>query len=925
MPTYVEVAVNVPQVSGEYHYHLPSDLENKIQVGHLVSVPFGRQTVQGVVTGFVEQPEVRSTKPVDDLIDPHAVLTTHQIKFARQLAEDSLSSLSACIGLMLPSGLAQHADLLYSPKATTHPNLSEAQKRLLRLLAKRGPLRGQQLDRALGRMNWRAVARSLVQRDLISTQSILPPPKVQPKYVRTTYLAVPPEVAKEAMPSLARGTPTARLRTSASEALHQISELARPGTVALERRQAMLNTLIQHPQGLKTSTLYERSGGNNGDLNKLVDLGLVELGQISSPALKRRQAILRFLLKESEPVEVTWLYAESGGNLSDLYALEKLGLVAFGESEVLRDPLEHFDFPLAQPPILTRDQQVVWDSIEAELMQVIQGMQGRPVLLHGVTGSGKTEIYMRAVQRVIDGGKQAIVLVPEIALTPQTVRRFAARFVGRVGLLHSGLSQGERYDTWRRARAGELSVVVGPRSALFTPFDNLGLIVVDESHDDTYYQDDPEPHYHTREAAIAYANLCGALCILGSATPDVVSYYAAQTKYIGVPRYTFLSLPVRIIAHHSAIQAQIKYLGEAKKSRLEAGWAYHPLGAEAEGRDLPPVQVVDMRLELQSGNRSIFSRQLYASLKQVLDGGEQAILFLNRRGTATYVFCRDCGNSLHCPRCDTPLTYHGTRERLICHRCGYQRRNPETCPSCGSGRIRHYGTGTQRVEAEVQKLFPQARTLRWDYETTRKKGAHDLILSHFSSHRADVLVGTQMLAKGLDLPLVTLVGVVLADVGLNLPDYRAAERTFQVLTQVAGRAGRSPLGGKVILQTFLPEHYVIRNAAQHNFEGFYREELSHRRRLGYPPFNCLVKLEYRDLKPDRAEQVARAMGANIHEWLQEEGRRSTRMIGPVPCFFSRVSGYYRWQIVLSGPDPAGLLRGRALSKWKVFVNPTNLL
>jgi primosomal protein N' (replication factor Y) len=925
MPTFVEVAVNVPQVSGEYHYHLPDELENQIRVGHLVSVPFGRRTVQGVITGFVQQPEVQSTKAVSGLIDPQAVLTGHQIQFARQLSQDSLSSLSTCIALMLPPGLAQRADVLYTPMASSHASLSETQKRLLRLLDKRGPLRGQQLERALGRMNWRAAARSLVQRKLLKAQSILPPPDVHPKYVRTAALAVPPDVAENAMPTLARGTPFARLKASVHEARSKVDQLARPGTKTLKRRQLMLDILIQHPEGIDVSSLYKKSGGNHGDLRKLVDLDLVELVQGSSPALERRQAILRYLLAEPEPVAVTWLYAGSGGNLSDLYALEELGLIVLGESEVWRDPVEKYDLPLVHPPVLTQDQQVVWDAIETELTQSLEGRVVLPILLHGVTGSGKTEIYLRAVRKTIDCGKQAIVLVPEIALTPQTVRRFAARFKGQVGLFHSGLSQGERYDTWRKARMGELAVVVGPRSALFTPFDNLGLIVVDESHDDTYYQEDPEPRYHTRDAAISYANLTGSLCILGSATPDVVSYYDAKAPDQGKPKSRYLSLPARIIAHHSAVQAQLTRLGERRISKSKVERGYQSLGAEADGVDLPPVQVVDMRLELQSGNRSIFSRELQTSLKQVLDASEQAILFLNRRGSATYVFCRDCGNSLHCPRCDIPLTYHGSREKLICHRCGYQRNNPSACPVCGSGRIRHYGTGTQRVEAEVQQLFPHARTLRWDYETTRKKGSHDLILSHFSSHRADVLVGTQMLAKGLDLPLVTLVGVVLADVGLNLPDYRAAERTFQVLTQVAGRAGRSPLGGKVILQTFLPEHYVIRAAACHGFEEFYLKELSYRRQLGYPPFNRLVKLEYRDLKADRAEKVAHSVAASIREWLQEEGRRSTYMIGPVPCFFSRVGGYYRWQIVLSGPDPAGLLRGRPLPNWKVYVNPTNLL
>jgi primosomal protein N' (replication factor Y) len=604
------------------------------------------------------------------------------------------------------------------------------------------------------------------------------------------------------------------------------------------------------------------------------------------------------------------------------------GLVKLGESEVWRDPLEHMDFVPTQPPPLTRDQESVWRQIKSGIEAASAGNSVSPFLLHGVTGSGKTEIYLHAVAQVIKTGKQAIVLVPEIALTPQTVRRFLSRFPGRVGLMHSGLSPGERYDTWRRARQGEISIVVGPRSALFTPFPALGLIVVDESHDDSYYQSESSPYYHARGAAIAYAQLLGAVCLLGSATPDLTSRYQAAQR-----DWYYLHLPARILAHRQVIQAQLKRLELSSRSPTskQVGGVempvsrYRPLEQQAEMIDLPPVQVLDMRRELKSGNRSIFSRALQSSLSQVLRNGQQAILFLNRRGTATYVFCRDCGYSLRCPNCDMPLTYHSPRSALTCHHCGYRRKMPKFCPNCGGKRIRQYGTGTEKVEAEVQEMFPQARTLRWDYETTRKKGAHDLILEHFVAHRADVLVGTQMLAKGLDLPLVTLVGVVLADVGLNLPDYRAAERTFQVLTQVSGRAGRSPLGGKVVLQTFEPDHYVIQSAARHDYAAFYRQELEYRRQLGYPPFAKLVRLEYRHLNAGQAESAAKDLASQIKVWLSAEDRRATHMIGPVPCFFARLNGMYRWQIILRGPNPASLLRNRSLRDWRVEVDPPSLL
>jgi primosomal protein N' (replication factor Y) len=869
MPTYVEIAVNVPQVSGVFHYHLPPDLEGQVKSGHLVKVPFGKQRVQGVILREVTEPAVSKTRPVHQLLDPDVVLTQGQLALAQYMADANLAPLSTCINLMLPTGLSQMADTRYTLKETllashedtwdqpasivTFDELSPLQERLVKLLRERGPLRGRQINQALPRRNWRAAARALVRRGLLFAQSVLPPPTVQPKSVRTAQLACPPEVAEEELPNLGR-------------------------------------------QG--------------------------------SQALQRRQAIIRFLIGEPGPVDVSWIYAESGGNLADLRNLADRGLVKLGESEVWRDPLEHMDFVPTQPPPLTRDQESVLRQIKSGIEAASAGNSVSPFLLHGVTGSGKTEIYLHAVAQVIKTGKQAIVLVPEIALTPQTVRRFLSRFPGRVGLMHSGLSPGERYDTWRRARQGEISIVVGPRSALFTPFPALGLIVVDESHDDSYYQSESSPYYHARGAAIAYAQLLGAVCLLGSATPDLTSRYQAAQR-----DWYYLHLPARILAHRQVIQAQLKRLELSSRSPTskQVGGVempvsrYRPLEQQAEMIDLPPVQVLDMRRELKSGNRSIFSRALQSSLSQVLRNGQQAILFLNRRGTATYVFCRDCGYSLRCPNCDMPLTYHSPRSALTCHHCGYRRKMPKSCPNCGGKRIRQYGTGTEKVEAEVHEMFPQARTLRWEYETTRKKGAHDLILEHFVAHRADVLVGTQMLAKGLDLPLVTLVGVVLADVGLNLPDYRAAERTFQVLTQVSGRAGRSPLGGKVVLQTFEPDHYVIQSAARHDYAAFYRQELEYRRQLGYPPFAKLVRLEYRHLNAGQAESAAKDLASQIKVWLSAEDRRATHMIGPVPCFFARLNGMYRWQIILRGPNPASLLRNRSLRDWRVEVDPPSLL
>lgn len=848
---YVAVAVNVPTVTEVFHYHLPEGLVGVVRPGHLVEVPFGRQQVQGVVLRAVDQPEVAETRPVTGLVDVDAALTAHQLLLAERMTSQSLTPLSAWIRLMLPPGLGQQADLLYervepaASQASSAGELSATQKRVLDLLARRGALRGRQIDAALPHVDWRAAARTLIRKRALVTHPVLPGPGVRRQHVRT-----------------------ARLATSWQQVEASLSSLGREGTAAFERRLAML----------------------------------------------------RYLHGERQAVDVAWIYAASRGTASDLRRLAELGWVVFDQAETYRDPLAGKSGALSQAPTLTHDQERCWEVIRERLHAASGEAAPRPLLLHGVTGSGKTELYLRAVAEILAQGRQAIVLVPEIALTPQTVDRFLSRFPGQVGLAHSQLSPGERYDTWRRARNGELNLVVGPRSALFMPLPNPGLIVLDECHDDSYYQTEP-PFYDARQAAIEYAALTGGVCLMGSATPRVVDRYQAESG-----RVEYLALPARILGHRQAVHAATAQTGGSSR--------YLPLEGEAEAIGLPEVQVVDMRQELKSGNRSMFSRELQRRLGTALERQQQAILFLNRRGSATYVFCRDCGFTLRCPRCELPLTAHlhkgrdgeagEAAETLTCHHCGYRRKLPSRCPQCGGTRIRQYGAGTEKVEAEVRALFPEARLLRWDYESTRTKGAHELILEAFSQHRADILIGTQMLAKGLDLPLVTLVGVVLADVGLNLPDFRAAERTFQVLTQVAGRAGRSPLGGGVVLQTFQPEHYAIQAAARHDYEAFYRQELAHRKELGYPPLTRLARLEYRHTDSRRAEEAAQQLAAQIKTWASAEGKQ-LELVGPAPCFFARLGGAYRWQIVLRGNDLAGLLRGRDLGDWRVELEPPSLL
>lgn len=824
MATFIQIVVNVPAVSGIFDYAVPESLTGKVGVGHLVIIPFGNQTAQGVVFRFIDQPSVPNVKEVLELVDSEPVLTQVQISLAEVLAEHTLSPLASIVSLFLPSGLSQQVDTLYeirdltlqSQKSTDPKSTSSNTQKLrtedvlLNLLRMRGTLRGRQIDTHFSKVDWRKTAQFLIRKGVLSSRSVLPPSRAKSKFIKTAQLSVSPGVAEAAMNDLGK--------TNATQA--------------------------------------------------------------------RRENALKFLMRVAEAVNVSWVYAESGCNLADLQELEERELIVLRETEIWRDPLQRVEsreLESSRVGQLTTEQQVAWQEIEKAFREIGEGKSVRPFLLDGVTGSGKTELYIRAAQEAIRRGKQAIILVPEIALTPQTVRRFLSHFPGQVGLVHSKLSEGERYDTWRRARAGLLKVIIGARSALFAPLPNVGLIVADECHDSSYFQSEP-PFYHAITAAQMYSRLASAVCIFGSATPSVSQRYQAE-----VQKVKRLELPHRIV---------------------QTG--------------LPPVHIIDMREELKSSHRGIFSRFLLQELESTLKRGEQAILFLNRRGTATYIFCRDCGYVLRCPNCETPLTFHiEDKERLLCHQCGYERGKPKTCPECGGKQIREYGLGSEKVETEVNALFPKARTLRWDWDTTRQKDAHEMILTHFTAHRADVLVGTQMLAKGLDLPLVTLVGIVLSDVGLHLPDPFAGERVFQVLTQVAGRAGRSERSGKVVLQTFDPTNQVIQSAARHDVNEFYQYELGQRKRLGYPPFSRLVRLEYRHHDAAKAEQEAHRTAKKL---LDLNGP-STTMIGPVPCFFAKVGGYYRWQIVLRGFNPKESLReaNAKFEGWRVEVDPVSLL
>lgn len=575
----------------------------------------------------------------------------------------------------------------------------------------------------------------------------------------------------------------------------------------------------------------------------------------------KQAGILRFV-RDKGKVSFRMLKEEFGDPYVSVKKLQDKGLVSISREEVYRDPFQEGDCDRDSPPELTRRQQEV-------LNRVREGIgSGRffPFLLYGITGSGKTEIYLRSIDRVLQLGKEAIVLVPEISLTPQLVSRFRSRFGNNIALLHSGLSEGERYDEWRRIKKGKVKIAIGVRSAVFTPFENLGIIIVDEEHETSYKQEE-RLRYSARDMAIVRGKLASAVVILGSATPSLESYYNSQRG-----KLILLSLPKRI-----------------------------------ENRPLPLVEVVDMRKEVKHSSYGglVFSKRLKEAIKETLAKNEQVLLFLNRRGFATFVICEKCGFTVKCPNCSVSLVHHLRGGALHCHYCNYSRQMPDLCPECREARIQSFGLGTEGVEKEAKRLFTYASVARMDRDTTTRKNSHHRILRSLEKGEIDILIGTQMIAKGHDLPKVTLVGVVSADTSLGLPDFRASERTFQLLTQVAGRAGRRELAGRVIVQTLNPEHYSIQKARFHDFVGFYEEEIDFRKELNYPPFSRLINFKIMGNSRRRTGEHAEELGGIGKDLLERDKdyQKYIEILGPVTAPLEKLRGKYRWQMLVKGQKP----------------------
>jgi len=819
---FAKILLDVPANDGIFDYEIPPALQQSVQIGCMVVVPFGSSLMQGIVLAVSTHSDVARIRKIAQLVDPEPVITDAQLQLAEILSQRCLAPLSACVNVLLSEKIRRISTLRYkinpdALSAVSHQHSfiependpEQIRTQLISLLSEAGEgLTERQLAQALGRTKWKPVLASLVRSEVVKKERSFKLPGSAPIFQRIVRL-----------------TEKRRIPVADVKALGRVQS-------SQTRRTTMLNLLQKEDSAeIPAADLLQRTGGSQADLN----------------------------------------------------FLEKAGLIAFSEEELWRDaPIMNESSYPGETIQLTAEQQ---NALQTILNGLNQRGEKKPILIHGVTGSGKTEIYIRAAAEAIAAGKQVLMLVPEIALTPQITQRFSQRFPGMVGTYHSRLSDGQRYDTWRRGRSGVFRIIIGPRSALSVPLPDLGLIVVDECHDDSYYQTEQVPFFSAVQAAADYARISNSQLVLGSATPTIAQTYKAKMS----------------------------------------SWHIVQLTERASGIASPAIHLIDMRQELKAGNRSVFSRFLMNELEKSLAQKKQSILFLNRRGSAGYTFCHACGHDFRCPDCDIPLTWHQRLNTLNCHFCGHVEKVPGRCPVCGQDEIRQFGTGVEKVEHLIQQTFPEARLLRMDSETTAAQGSYEKILEDFSNQRADILIGTQMVTKGLDFPEVRLVGVLLADVGMNFHDYRVDEHSFQLLTQVAGRAGRVNAQGIAVLQTFQPERYSIQAAANGNYQEFYKKELAYRRTLGYPPFTRLVRVIISGVDQKEVEADALKLLADIKAVQRSERRNPVSLIGPAPCFFPRVRGKYRWHILLRGANPTEIIKKIDTKGFTVEVDPPSVL
>ena len=871
---YANVAfpLSVDQV---FTYGVPPQLDTALQPGVRVLAPFRRTKQEGVVVERVNETDLAPNliKNVSECLDERPMFSPDMLTLTKWMADYYVCSWGVALYCAVPAAVRTQRRERVRLLPEFSGSLGKVQKEIVALLEAEDELSLNQLARRMGlsSQDVRSKVRRLREKGVVET-NVTHKPKATTQEATVAQLVLP--------------------------------------NVDIE---AEIVQLKKDTDGSGASSLQRRVNRRHA-----ADI--------------KRAEVLQLLLDAGTPLATADLVKRVNASASLLSPLERRGFIQITRAQTVRNPLGSESIAPTQPLRLNPAQSTAFAEIQKALTEarhhdgtlqrisaasdtvgevsnpdVSKGAKHPPTfLLHGVTGSGKTEVYMQAMADVLESGKSVIVLVPEISLTPQTASRFVGRFGARVALLHSRLSDGERYDQWHRIQKGEADIVIGPRSAIFAPVQKLGMLIIDEEHSDSY-KSDTAPRYHAREVAQKRGDLANCPVLLGSATPSLESFHRTRNG-----SYRLLSLPDRVF-----------------------------------DRKMPDVHIVDMRNEFKKGNRTIFSELLRSSIEERLVRREQIILFLNRRGYATYVFCRTCGYVERCDNCSISLTYHRETQRLVCHHCGGERPTQQICPQCGSGALRFFGAGTEAVEQEVHKSYPNARVKRFDADSTARKNAHRQILGEFERQKIDILIGTQMVSKGLDFPNVTLVGVIAADTALNLPDFRASEQTFSLLTQVAGRSGRADLEGKVVIQTYMPEHYSIEAAQKHDYLGFYAREVVARDALRYPPFAHVATLLLRGKDEQAVIDAAHAARDQLEIWqtdpehasqVPKVEETSVEILGPAPAPLSKIEGKFRWHLLLRSPypekmaqlfkrftdEPPTIIKSKAI-EFVIDIDPTNTL
>ena len=854
LPQYAQVAVPV-HLTRTFTYRLPAAMQRAARVGSRVMIQFGAKPTTGYIVALSSRLREGTSlieseiKDVQELLDVEPPLTPEVLEITRWVADYYATPWGEVMRAALPAGINATVEQTVSITLAGREELESAPPAGMSVPPAsspfgRGWVRVRSLAGGLGKPNTNAIATD-DKLKLIGHKSIT-------TNARTRALRLLADEGEFELGAF-------RLRIGATQTPKWLRDLEHEGLIERSYRTRLLPTRAKRRRAVRLKSGYagvppaSLPSDQRSDQQRDAETQTgKQAGRLRTQRLtEAQQRTIKALRANQSTMAIADLIKAANISESVVRTLRKKGLVEEFEEEMRRDPLARAELPVSEHFQLTSAQLAALTAIEAPLNH----RRFVPILLHGITGSGKTEVYIRAMRAALDLGRGAMMLVPEIALTPILSRRLRAHFGDQIAIFHSSLSKGERFDEWSRLRSGEARVVLGTRSAVFGPVKDLGVIIIDEEQDSSYRQEE-SPFYHARDTAIVRAQKESAVVVLGSATPSLESFHNAQTG-----KYKYVQLPDRIA-----------------------------------NRPLARAEIIDMREVFARRKKpAIFSDELLSAIAETHSRGEQTIILLNRRGYSSFILCRSCGESIECPNCDVTLTYHRGDHTLVCHYCNHHQRAPSQCPACGSKYIYYVGEGTEQVEDLLRKRFPNLRIGRIDRDTKSRRHEFEKTLLDFGKGEIDLLVGTQMLAKGHDFPNVTLVGVISADAGLALPDFRAAERTFQLITQVAGRAGRGDLPGRVLIQTYHPHHYALRHATTQDYRGFYDEEIRHRRNHGYPPFVALALLLVRHKDAARALSTAQELRNVLNEANRDH---SSRILGPAPAPFARLRGEHRIQLLL---------------------------